>query len=91
MSDLSPWDALDIDLEKPDTKENEKLRLDVKRKYQMCFGTEAGKWVLDHLNGLAFNRPVVDENAVNVLASAGIREGEIRKIRMINRMMQPEK
>lgn len=88
---LSPWDALDLDGEKPDDEKAEKIRLDVKRKFQACFQTEQGKWVLEFLNGKYFNSPVVDEHATNVLASAGIREGEMRLLRYIHLMLRTEK
>ena len=87
----SPWDTLDLENQKPDNEEAQQLRLDLKRKFQICFGTEAGKFVLEHLTGRAYLNPVVDEHAVNVLASAGIREGEIRGVKYIHLMMQPEK
>jgi hypothetical protein len=75
----------------PNKEEAEQLRLNVKRKFKACFESDAGAWVLQYLNGRYFNQTVVDENAVNVLASAGIREGELRVLRYIHRMMQPEK
>lgn len=87
----SAWDALDLEKTNPDKEIQEKLRLDLKRKFQACFGTPAGKFVLEYLNGKYFNAPVVDENAVNVLASAGIREGELRILRYIHLMLQQEK
>jgi len=87
----SPWDTLELENPSQDNEEAQQLRLDLKRKFQLCFGTEAGKFVLAHLTGRAYLKPVVDEHAVNVLASAGIREGEIRGVKYIHLMMQPEK
>lgn len=87
----SPWDTLELENPSQDNEEAQQLRLDLKRKFQLCFGTEAGKYVLAHLTGRAYLKPVVDEHAVNVLASAGIREGEIRGVKYIHLMMQPEK
>jgi hypothetical protein len=87
---VSPWDALNIDNSAPDP-EKEQKRLEIKRRFRECFSSDNGQWVLEFLNGRYFNRPVVDENAVNVLAVAGIREGELRMLRYIHLMMQMEK
>jgi hypothetical protein len=91
MKDISPWDALNLDQDHPNKEEQEQLRIEVKRKYRACFGTDAGKWVLEHLNGMVFNRPVVDVNVQNPEVMAGIREGEMSVMRQIHILLQPEK
>lgn len=90
MSDISPWDALDLSVDRTD-KKSEQLRLEVKRRFRGCFTTPDGKWCLEYLNGFFLNKPVVDENAINPLAVAGIREGENRAIKFIHLKIQPEK
>lgn len=93
MTEKSPWDALNLesdDLQKA-TKENQALRLDLKRKFQTTFSTPQGKWVLEYLNGRFLMGKVVDENATNVLACAAIREGEMRVIHAIHQLIAPEK
>lgn len=88
--EISPWEALDLDRENPNKAEAEKLRLEIKRHFRNCFSSIDGKWVLEYLNGKYFNQKVVDENAVNPLAYAGIREGEIRVLRYIHLLMSLE-
>ena len=88
---LSPWEALDLEMEQPGKQEHEKERIQIKRRFQECFTSTNGKWVLEYLNGRYFNKPVVDEHHVNPLAHAGIREGELRLLRFIHLMMVTEK
>ena len=93
MKEKSPWDALELeneDLQKS-TKENQALRLDLKRKFQMTFSTPQGQWVLEYLNGRFLMGKVVDEHAKHPLVSAGIREGEMRVIHAIHQLIAPEK
>ena len=89
-NDMSAWDALDLEVHE-DNEEANIARINTKRKFKACFESEVGAWVLEYLNGKYFNSPVVDENAVNVLASAGIREGELRLLRFIHLMLREEK
>ena len=93
MKQFSPWQALDLDsedLEKA-SDENKALQLDLKRKFQATFETVQGRWVLEYLNGRFLMGRVVDENAKHPLVSAGIREGEMRVIHAIHRLIAPEK
>ena len=84
MSELSPWEALDLNREDPNKKEALAARRDVARRFKRCFETDDGQWVLNYLNGFFLNTPVMDEYADNVLAKAGIREGENRMLRFIH-------
>lgn len=86
-----PWEALDLEQNPEQKLQAEQARINVKRRFRNAFTTEDGQWVLEYLNGRFFNAPVVNENAVNPLAYAGIREGELRMLRFIHQMIQPEK
>jgi len=92
MAPLSPWKALDLDNEdlSKASAENKALHLDLKRKFQATFSTVHGKWVLEYLNGKYLMGKVVDEHATHPLVSAGIREGEMRVIHTIHRLISPE-
>ena len=93
MKPLTPWQALDLDSDDLNkaSDENKALQLDLKRKFQATFETVHGQWVLEYLNGRFLMGQVVDEHAVHPLVSAGIREGEMRVIHAIHRLIAPEK
>lgn len=91
MSNISPWDALDLENTDNNQADAEQARLEIKRRFRDVFGSDNGQWVLEYLNGRYFNKPVVDENHQNVIAAAGIREGELRLLRFIHLMLRPEK
>lgn len=90
MNDINPWDALDLSVDRTD-KTSELKRLEIKRRFRGWCNTPDGQWCLEYLNGFFLNKPVVDENAINPLAVAGIREGENRAIKFIHLKLQPEK
>lgn len=91
MSNPGPWESLDLENQTQSDESSEATRLAIKRRFRSCFTSADGQWVLEYLNGRFFNSPVVNENAVNPLAAAGIREGEIRLLRFVHQMIQPEK
>lgn len=84
---LSPWEALDLEREEPDKQEALAAKRDIARRFKRCFESDDGVWVLNYLNGLYLNKPVVDEYATNPIAKAGIREGENRLLRFIHNQL----
>lgn len=79
----SSWDKLDLDgkeIQKA-RKENETKSREIAGQFQECFGTDAGKYVLDRLKSITVDRPVLNPNSTQF--GAGIREGQNTIVRQI--------
>ena len=85
--EVSPWDALKLDQPHPDKEAMSNLKLQTVRHFKSTFGTDDGKWVLEYLNGLYFDRAVVNASDKNVMVSAAMRQGEQNVMHMIHRLL----
>lgn len=85
--EISPWDALDLDATHPDQPAQLKRKRELARNFKAVFGTPQGKWVLEYMNGLYFNRDIVNPMDKEVLVCAAIRQGEQSVLRNIHRIL----
>ena len=79
----SSWDKLDLDgkeIQKT-REENQAKSNEIAGKFQECFNTAAGKYVLARLKSITIDKPVLNPNSTPF--GAGLREGQNHIVRQI--------
>jgi hypothetical protein len=87
MQESTPWEALNLERDNPDKEKQLELKRQRSRRFKAVFENENGEWVLEYLNGLYFDRQIVNPNDKEPMISASIRQGEQNVMRTIYRVL----